>query len=313
MGKAITQVFTDSFAIFWGLCKILIPIILVLKLIEPFGVIEHVANLLENSMQWVGLPGYTAIVWASAIFGNLYTGLIVLVTLWDQQPLNVAQVSTLCLMMLIAHGMIVETYVAHKSGANGIFSALWRFLNAYLMGWLAYKLCSSFSIFTETATLYLQPTNLSLSWQEWLVEQISTLIKIYLIILTLSAMMNFIKRIGVEKYLHRSLSPLLRLFHLSDKTANTTLIGMLLGISYGAAFLIDDVKKERINKKEGCIVLTILNLNHALIEDSLLMLLVGSTLWIVFLFRLIIGLILAYIFCKILHYLPAIQRWVIAT
>jgi hypothetical protein len=310
--NSLQQIFTNSLSIFWGLCKILIPIIVALKILEPFGIIEHIASLLEGTMQLVGLPGYTAIVWASALLGNLYTGLIVLITLWDQEPLNIAQVSTLCLMMLVAHSMLVEVIVAHKSGANAIFSTIWRFANAYFMGWLCFVILDYFSLFTETATLYLQPTPLSQTLTEWLIEQIYLFTKIYLIILTLSTMMHLIKKIGIEKYLHIGLTPLLKIFNLSEKTANTTLIGMFLGISYGAAFLISDVKNKRISKKEGCVVLTILNLNHALIEDSLLMLLVGSTLWIVLLFRLTIGLFLCFIFTQLLQRFPIMERWVVS-
>lgn len=308
----LKRVLLDSSAIFWELCKILIPILFLLKLLEPLGLIELIASVLEPTMTLVGLPGYTAIVWASALFGNLYTGLIVLVTLWDQQPLTVAQVSTLCLMMLIAHGILVEVIIAHKSGANALFSCIWRMVNAYIMGWISYIILQTFSLFTEPATLYLEPTSLEDSWQQWVIEQILLLIQVYCIIVALNVMMQTIKAIGIETYLHRVLSPLLKLFHLSDKTANITLIGLILGISYGAAFLIDDVKKSRVSRKEGCVVLSILNLNHALIEDTLLMLLVGSTLWIVLLIRLILGLLFAFLFCQTLKCFPIIERWVVS-
>lgn len=309
--NTLKHIIVDSLMIFWGLCKILIPIILLLKLLEPLGAIEFLASLLEPTMGLVGLPGYTAIVWASAMFGNLYTGLIVLMMLWDQQPLSVAEVSTLCLMMLVAHGLLVEGIIAHKSGSNIIFSLTWRLANAYLMGWITYLVTYYFSFFSEPATVYLQPNALSENWQQWLLEQFNLLGQIYLIILVLSAFIYSLKKLGIEGYLHRMLLPFLKIFGLGHQTANITLIGVFLGVSYGAAFLIDDVKKKRVSKQEGCVVLSILNLNHSLIEDTLLMLLVGSTLWVVLMVRLLLGLSLAFLFARCLYYCPSIQRWVV--
>ena len=75
----------------------------------------------------------------------------------------------------------------------------------------------------------------------------------------------------------------------------------MLGIAYGGSLLIDNVNKKIVSRKEGCTVMNILNLNHSVIEDTLLVLLVGSTLWIVLVLRLILGLLLSFIFSLVLN------------
>ena len=61
----------------WGrtckiLFKILVPISILVKVLQETGGIAYVSAFFDPLMQLMGLPGEMGIVWASAIFGNLY-------------------------------------------------------------------------------------------------------------------------------------------------------------------------------------------------------------------------------------------------
>jgi hypothetical protein len=293
--------FKESLLIFINLTKIILPIILILKIIEPFGLVNLIADLLETAMNLVGLPSYTAIVWASAMLGGIYGGIIVLINLWSVEPLTVAQVSILSLMILIAHNLPVEVSISHKVGSNAWFSLVFRVVCAYFMGFVAFVITDFFNIFQHAVDFNFDVVEINNDWYSWSISQLKSFFLIFLVILVLIIFINFMKKVGIEKILHNLLSKPISYFYLSKNSINIVIIGLMLGIAYGGSLLIDNVNKKIVSRKEGCTVMNILNLNHSVIEDTLLVLLVGSTLWIVLVFRIILGLLLSFIFSLVLN------------
>lgn len=88
--KALGQ---EIFAIAYGLFKILIPAILIIKALELVGAIDYLGVLLSPLMQLVGLPDLMGVVWATTLVAGMVPGMLVYVDI--AQPLSVAQVSVL--------------------------------------------------------------------------------------------------------------------------------------------------------------------------------------------------------------------------
>ena len=74
---------------------------------------------------------------------------------------------------------------------------------------------------------------------------------------------------------------------------------MTLGIQFGGGLLIKEVKSGKIDKQSAFLSVSMLNLIHAMIEDTLLMLMIGAHISGVFFARLIFGFILCYFIFKI--------------
>ena len=88
---------------------------------------------------------------------------------------------------------------------------------------------------------------------------------------------------------------------MSDKVANIILIGLTLGISFGGGFLIEEAKKKEINKKDIFLSLSFLGLCHSIIEDTILILLLGSHISGILFFRFIYTVIIILIMKIILE------------
>ena len=69
------------------------------------------------------------------------------------------------------------------------------------------------------------------------------------------------------------------------------LIGLTLGISFGGGFLIEESKKNNISKKDIILSLSFLSLCHSIIEDTILILLLGSHISGILFFRIIYTII----------------------
>jgi len=132
---------------------------------------------------------------------------------------------------------------------------------------------------------------------QWGLDQLQMLMSIFIIISALIILLRILKKIGVESLLQKSLSPILKLLSITKDASSITITGITLGLSYGAGLLISEVKKGHIGKKDVLLSVSFLSLAHSLIEDTLLILLLGADviaiLWIRIVFSIFIVALLA--------------------
>jgi len=88
--------------------------------------------------------------------------------------------------------------------------------------------------------------------------------------------------------------PPLRLFGIQKEAMNIIIVGMTIGLQFGGGMLIKEVKTGRIDKQSIFLSVSMLNLLHALIEDTILMILVGGHISGVLFARIIFSLIMSY-------------------
>ena len=111
---------------------------------------------------------------------------------------------------------------------------------------------------------------------------------IFLIITTI----NILKFIGLWQLIINILKIPLSYLGMSEKVANIILIGLTLGISFGGGFLIEESKKNNISKKDILLSLSFLSLCHSIIEDTILILLLGSHISGILFFRMIYTIVI---------------------
>jgi hypothetical protein len=248
-------------------------------------------------MRCVGLPGPMGLAWATAMVTNLYGGLMSYLALSGDCLLSVAQVTILSSMMLIAHGLPVEVGITSKTGARWVTIAAIRIFVAFLFG---VTLRIVFGMlngrFDIPASAAITPTPQASGLPEWAWDQLLSLGKIFLIVLGLVILLKILNKLKVTDLIERSLKPILAPIGIGKEATNVTTIGMVLGLSYGGGLIIDEVKKGHIKPKDVFLSLVLMSLCHSVIEDTLLMLALGGTLWgllvgrVVFTFILMIGL-----------------------
>ncbi|EEY73291.1 putative membrane protein [Grimontia hollisae CIP 101886] len=126
----------------------------------------------------------------------------------------------------------------------------------------------------------------------WGISQFQNLILVFVIITVLLFVLNLLKVLGIERLIAKALSPFLRLLGISKEATNLTLIGITLGLSYGGGLLINEAKRGHIPPKDIFTAITLLGLLHSLIEDTLLMLVIGADFIAIFWVRLVFALVL---------------------
>ena len=104
----IRETLAEAVEIYLILLKILLPTILIVKVLEEFGGVVWLGNLLSPLMELLGLPDALGIVWAVTMMANIVTGMIVFASVAAEHSLSVSQMTVLGTLMLLAHSLSVE-------------------------------------------------------------------------------------------------------------------------------------------------------------------------------------------------------------
>ncbi len=78
------------------------------------------------------------------------------------------------------------------------------------------------------------------------------------------------------------------------------LVGLIIGISYGAGAIINSYRNKMMTKKDVLLVSVFLSLCHAIIEDTILFAKIGANIFVLVFARLFVAIIATYVMNKIL-------------
>ena len=281
------------------LYKILIPFIFIIKFLEEVGIVQIITKTFEPLVGLIGLPSELGIIWVTAIVVNIYAALILFVNLLPYLDVTVAQVTVLTVAILICHNLLIESAISKSAGVSFLFTSIYRFISAFIICFILNLIYSKLNYlnepFTSSFTVELPQPGL---WF-WLKYQTLYLFYIFIIVVVLITILEILKLIGVESFLKKILVLPLRFFGISESAMNIIIVGMTIGLQFGGGILIKEVNSGRIDKQSVFLSVLLINLVHAVIEDSLLMLAVGGHYSGVFFARIIFGLLISLLMLKI--------------
>ena len=290
--KILVNIFQETTKIFWILFKVILPVVIVIRVLELIGAIPFLAKFLEPLTSFIGIDGSLGLVWMAAILVNIYAGLAAFASLQAIFDYSVAETTILGLIILIAHSLPIEVAIAKKSRISWIFNLSFRFINAIVAGKILNLIFTKYELFNEPNQSVLQVPNELVSNFEWATLQIQNFFIIFLIIFFIISTINVLKALGVWSLIINIMKIPLSYLGMSEKVANIILIGLTLGISFGGGFLIEESKKNNISKKDILLSLSFLSLCHSIIEDTILILLLGSHISGILFFRFIYTVII---------------------
>ena len=271
----------------------MIPIIIVVKIIEELGGIKYIAMALEPLMDIVGLPASMGLVWATTMITNIYGGMIIFISSAANETLSVAQVTILGSMMLLAHALPIEVRIAQKAGVRILFTLVLRIGGAMLLGFLLHKTYSAGDFLSQAnQPLWKPPQTTNNSLFTWTIDQLKMLFQVFIIIAVLIVFLKLLKLSGIEKLFSIILKPFLKIIGLSDRTTSITIVGITLGLTYGGGLLINEANKGELSKMDVFGSISLLALGHSLIEDTLLIMLLGADLSGILYARIVFSIIL---------------------
>ena len=124
---------------------------------------------------------------------------------------------------------------------------------------------------------------------------IDILRKVYdiaIIVIPLMVVMEILKDFKVLDKLAKMMSPVAKLLGISEKSTFPLIIGLTLGLSYGAGAIIQSSKEGDLSKKDLYLLIIFLVACHSVFEDTLLFVSIGANGWLLLTIRIVTAFVL---------------------
>jgi spore maturation protein SpmB len=295
MQKTVLKIANDIKEICIPLYQILIPFVFIIKILEVSGAIQFTAKVLEPLMSLVGLTPELGLVFVTAFLINIYAALVLFVNILPGIEVSVAEITILTTMILVAHNLPIECAICKAAGISIIYTASLRLISAFILGFILKLIYFNFGFLTETFQTFFKVQPPPENTLYWFLDQFKALVYIFFLVCLMATVLEVLKIIGVERLFEKVFMPPLRLFGIQKEAMNIIIVGMFIGIQFGGGMLIREVRKGNIDKQSLFLSVSLLNLLHAMIEDTILMFLVGGHISGILFARVIFSLIASYL------------------
>lgn len=266
------------------LLKLILPISLAFRLLDYSGLLVYFADFLDPVFTHLGLPGSTAIIFITSIFLPLYAPLAIITSM----TLTLRELTILALMCQVAHNLPVESAIQAKTGTSfwAMFSV--RIFMSIVIGFvlnLILPLNMGMPSFLQTSPEIMN--SLGDVFMAWLVTSLRISILIISVVTLLMITYRLLEEYNLINKLSKSIEPILKIFGLPRNTGFLWLIGNIVGLAYGGALMIDQMQDGKVSKAEASLLNYHLAISHSILEDNLLFVALGVSLWWILVTRLI--------------------------
>lgn len=262
--------------------KVYIPLSLFAALLKFLGIIDAIAPLFSPIMGLMGLPGEAALTLLAGFTNSLYAALATMSAL----DLSFRQVTILGVVLGLAHSLFVETGILTKLRIATIKIAFFRIAMAFVTG-VGLNIILPADAGGIVLHHFTSPGELT--WSGVIVNTLVTSLQIVAIIFCVTAAGEAMAAWRYTVVIREKIRFLTRAAGLSPQALGPWLVGFFIGITYGAAMLFQFSENRRLAHKDACLVTVFLCLAHAIIEDTLLFVIVGGNFWWIILTRIVMA------------------------
>jgi hypothetical protein len=260
---------------FIWLLKILLPVSLATALLDYSGWLPKMDFLLKPVMEVLSLPPSAALPILIGMTAGIYACLAAMAVL----PLSTDHMTIIAVFVLIAHNLPQEGIIQARSGINFAKTTLVRIAAALASCWVvaaciqAEAGLSAVSIRASAGTSTLVAFLLN-----WLTETLQLCAKILLIVASVMVVIELMKEFNMIDVFVRIFAPVLRMMGLDQRVGVLWLTGVLFGLAYGGAVIVEESRDLRLSPEEIEKLQLSIGINHSMIEDPLLFMPLGVNL-----------------------------------
>lgn len=227
----------SSFKSAWIILKLVIPIYILAEILFYYNTLSYVSFLVEPFTSILGLPKEASLSIISGMFLNLYAAVAFAAPL----DMTAQQWTVLAVFLGICHSLVVESVIMKKIGLSNTYSYLLRFIAGLIVAYITTFIPANYFISNINLDAFEEKSYDSLisllqvsSYNAFILS-----IKIIALITALIFLMDFIK---TRDFIQKSGKNISKSFSI--------LVGIFLGITYGAGILIEEAKGTNLSKKD---------------------------------------------------------------
>lgn len=272
---------------FVWMCKIIVPVSLAVTLLQWTGWLNQLDFLLNPLASLLNLPPEAALPIITGMLTNLYAVIAIITAL----PFTVEQMTLIAIFNMIAHGLIMEGIIQHRSGLNVIKATLVRIAAATLTVLIVSQfLGDTRQSVAVPAELVVQAPFLEVL-KGWAVDMIALLLRILGIIMFIMVILELSKALGWIGYLIRFLKPLMRILGLSERTATMWVAAVIFGLFFSGAVIVEEAKESALSKGELERLHISIGIQHAIVEDPSLFAVLGLNVFWLWVPRFLVAMV----------------------
>lgn len=258
------------------LLKIILPISLVVRFLDYYGILAYIADFLNPAFLYLGLPGSTAIIFITSIFLPLYAPLAIITSM----SLTLRELTILALMCQISHNLPVECAIQAKTGTSFWSMVTLRIFMSIMIAIILNLILPQdmgMPIFAQTNAAAMNSIGDVLIL--WLKSSLQIALLILVIVTTLNIVYKVLDEYHLIEKLTKIIAPVLKFFGLPTNTGFLWLIGYIVGLSYGGALMMEQMNEGKVTKSDAGLLNYHLAISHSIIEDNLLFVALGVSIW----------------------------------
>lgn len=258
------------------LLKIILPISLLVRFLDYYGMLAYMADFLDPVFVFMGLPGSTSIIFITSIFLPLYAPLAIITSM----SITLRELTILALMCQISHNLPVESAIQAKTGTSFRAMTTLRIVASIVTGIVLNLILPQemgMPLFVQTDVVAM--TSVGDVLLLWLKSSLNIALLITTIVFMLNLLYNLLEAYRLIPKLSKVVEPLLRFFGLPVSTAFLWLIGYIVGLAYGGALMMDQMEEGKVSKTDASLLNYHLAVSHSVLEDNLLFVALGVSIW----------------------------------
>lgn len=277
--------------LYWRLARITIPISIVAEILTRIGVIEAVAPLFAPVMNLVGLPSELGLAWLTAMVVGTWGAVPLVFTLVPVASLSIADVTVFSALVLFAHGLPLEQRIIQEAGPRIMVTTMLRVTGGLIYAVLLHSIFNYTNLLSATVNPAWIPVTVESNWFEYFHGLSKAMIWMFLILAVLSIFLDILKVTGVLGQAISLLSPALRISGIHKDACHLTLVGLFLGITYGAGLIMKEAQSNSISTRQVFISCAFMGFAHSVVDDTLLFLALGADVYGVFVGRILFAVV----------------------
>ena len=269
------------------LLSITIPVSFAVLILKTTGALNLMAKVFEPLFSLLGLPGESAIVFATACLLNIYSCIAVIETL----GMTGRAVTILALMCLISHNLPVESTVQKKTGSS-LLKMVGIRLAASFAGGMALNLllpADPISAAPVIANKVLASPTFLVELQAWGISMALLCAKIVVLVTLLMILQRILEAFGITGRLSRLLKYPLMVLGVPRQAAFLWVVANTLGLAYGAGVILDHVGRGHLTPHQADLLNRHIAISHSLLEDTLLFVAIGVSAWWIVIPRVVLA------------------------
>lgn len=134
--------------------------------------------------------------------------------------------------------------------------------------------------------------------RESIIGSIDSIISIAKVVVPLMIAIEFLKTLNILDKISNHLSPLTKFLGMSKNSAFPLLIGLILGLAFGAGVIIKSALDGEMSKRDLYLLMIFLVSCHSVFEDTLIFVALGANGWLLLGIRLTVAIILTFVSSK---------------